>query len=43
LALAAAGVAVFFTYPIPILNLGLVGFRQEMNNSQVSLRAGYRF
>jgi outer membrane immunogenic protein len=32
-----------FTYPIPILNLGLVGFRQEMNNSQVSLRAGYKF
>ena len=32
-----------FIYPLPILNLGLVGFRQEMNNNQVSARIGYKF
>ena len=30
-------------YPIPILNLGLVGFRQELNTNQVSARIGYKF
>jgi len=32
-----------FIYPIPILNLGLVGFKQELNNSQVNARIGYKF
>jgi hypothetical protein len=30
-------------YPIPILNLGLVGFRQELSNNQVTARIGYKF
>jgi len=29
--------------PIPILGLGLVGFKQELHNSQVSARVGYKF
>jgi outer membrane immunogenic protein len=32
-----------FVYPIPVLNLGLVGLRQELNNNQVSARIGYKF
>jgi outer membrane immunogenic protein len=32
-----------FIYPIPILNLGLVGFKQELNNNQVNARIGYKF
>jgi outer membrane immunogenic protein len=32
-----------FLYPIPILNLGIVGFRQELSNNQVTARVGYRF
>ena len=32
-----------FTYPIPILNLGFVGFKQELNNNQVAARLGYKF
>jgi outer membrane immunogenic protein len=32
-----------FTYPIPVLNLGLIALRQEMSNNQVSLRVGYKF
>lgn len=32
-----------FTYPIPILNLGLVGFKQELSTSQVTGRIGYKF
>lgn len=32
-----------FVYPIPILNLGLVGFKQELSNNQVSARIGYKF
>ncbi len=32
-----------FIYPIPILNLGLVGFKQEMSNNQVTARLGYKF
>jgi outer membrane immunogenic protein len=30
-------------YPIPILNLGIVGFRQELSNNQVTARVGYKF
>ena len=32
-----------FTYPIPILNLGFVGFKQELSNNQVTARIGYKF
>jgi hypothetical protein len=32
-----------FIYPIPILNLGLVGFKQELSNNQVSARVSYKF
>jgi outer membrane immunogenic protein len=32
-----------FVYPIPILNLGLVGFKQELSNNQVTARVGYKF
>lgn len=32
-----------FVYPIPILNLGLVGFKQEINTNQVTGRIGYKF
>jgi outer membrane immunogenic protein len=32
-----------FVYPIPILNLGLVGFKQELSNNQVTARLGYKF
>lgn len=32
-----------FVYPIPILNLGLVGFQQELSNNQVTARIGYKF
>ena len=32
-----------FTYPIPILNLGLVGFKQELSTNQVTARVGYKF
>jgi outer membrane immunogenic protein len=32
-----------FVYPIPILNLGLIGFKQELNNNQVNARIGYKF
>jgi len=32
-----------FVYPIPILNLGVVGFRQELSNNQVTARVGYKF
>jgi outer membrane immunogenic protein len=32
-----------FVYPIPILNLGLVGFRQELSSNQVTARIGYKF
>ena len=31
------------TYPIPILNLGIVGFKQELNSNQVTARLGYKF
>ena len=32
-----------FVYPIPILNLGLIGFKQELSNNQVTARIGYKF
>ena len=32
-----------FVYPIPILNLGIVGFKQELSNNQVTARIGYKF
>jgi outer membrane immunogenic protein len=32
-----------FVYPIPILNLGLVGFKQETSINQVTARIGYKF
>ena len=32
-----------FTYPIPILNLGFVGFKQELSSNQVTARIGYKF
>ncbi len=32
-----------FVYPIPIPNLGLIGFRQELSNNQVTARIGYKF
>jgi outer membrane immunogenic protein len=32
-----------FTYPIPILNLGLVGFKQDLSTNQVTARIGYKF
>ena len=32
-----------FTFPIPILNLGIVGFKQELNSNQVTARIGYKF
>jgi outer membrane immunogenic protein len=32
-----------FVYPIPILNLGFVGFKQELSNNQVTARIGYKF
>ena len=32
-----------FVYPIPILNLGVVGFKQELSNNQVTARIGYKF
>jgi len=32
-----------FTYPIAILNLGFVWFKQELNSNQVTARIGYKF
>jgi outer membrane immunogenic protein len=32
-----------FIYPIPILNLGLVAFRQELNSNQLTARIGHKF
>jgi len=32
-----------FVYPIPILNLGIVGFKQDLSNNQVTARIGYKF
>lgn len=30
-------------YPIPILNLGIIGLKQELSNNQVTARLGYKF
>lgn len=30
-------------YPIPILNLGFIGLRQELSSNQVTARIGYKF
>ena len=32
-----------FVYAIPILNLGFVGFKQQLSNNQISARIGYKF
>ena len=32
-----------FAYPIPILNLGFIGLRQELSSNQVTARIGYKF
>ena len=32
-----------FVYPIPILALGLIGFKQELSTNQVTARIGYKF
>jgi len=32
-----------FIYPIPVLNLGMIGFKGELNNNQVTARVGYKF
>lgn len=32
-----------FVYPIPILNLGLIRFKQELSSNQVTARIGYKF
>ena len=32
-----------FVYPIPILNLGTIGFKQELSNNQALARIGYKF
>ena len=32
-----------FVYPIPILNLGIVRFKQELSNNQITARIGYKF
>ena len=41
--LGLTALAASFVYPIPILNLGLVGFKQELRNNQVTARIGYKF
>ena len=32
-----------FVYPIPVLNLGTIGLKQELSNNQVTARIGYKF
>ena len=32
-----------FVYPIPVLNLGIVGLKQELSKNQVTARIGYKF
>ena len=32
-----------FIYPISVLNLGMIGLRQDINNNQVTARIGYKF
>jgi len=32
-----------FTYPVGVLHLGIVGFKQDLNTNQVTARIGYKF
>jgi outer membrane immunogenic protein len=32
-----------FVYPIPVLNLGTIGLKQDLSNNQVTARIGYKF
>jgi outer membrane immunogenic protein len=32
-----------FIYPIPVLNLGTIGLKQDLSNNQVTARIGYKF
>jgi outer membrane immunogenic protein len=32
-----------FVYPIPVLNLGMIGLKQDLNNNQITARVGYKF
>ena len=32
-----------FIYPIPVLNLGTIGLKQDLSNNQVMARIGYKF
>lgn len=32
-----------FVYPIPVLNLGTIGLKQDLNNNQIIARIGYKF
>jgi outer membrane immunogenic protein len=32
-----------FIYPIPVLNLGTIGLRQDLSNNQIMARIGYKF
>jgi outer membrane immunogenic protein len=32
-----------FDYPIPVLNLGTIGLKQDLSNNQVMARIGYKF
>ncbi len=32
-----------FLYPIPVLNLGTIGLKQDLSNNQVTARIGYKF
>jgi outer membrane immunogenic protein len=32
-----------FVYPIPVLNLGTIGLKQDLSNNQVMARIGYKF
>jgi outer membrane immunogenic protein len=34
---------VTYTYPVGVLNLGIVGFKQEMSDNRVTARVGYKF
>ncbi len=32
-----------YIYPIPVLNLGLIGLKQDLSNNQINVRIGYKF
>jgi outer membrane immunogenic protein len=32
-----------FIYPIPVLNLGTIGLKQDLSNNQIMARIGYKF